>query len=104
MARAVWAKLRASDSRKCRNCHAFECMDFTIQEPRARSDHQTGIDEGLICIDCHQGVAHKLSSNWLEEYEKLKSPVSASISGRLWVDALANTGTYQGNNTSLLAK
>ncbi|MCY4226262.1 MAG: NapC/NirT family cytochrome c [Gammaproteobacteria bacterium] len=95
MAKTVWKKMRATDSRECRNCHAFEYMDFTIQETRASSEHQRGIDEGITCIGCHQGVAHKLPPNWLEEYEKLKNPVSATRPGRLWVDALANAGTHQ---------
>ena len=30
MASAVWKKMKASDSRECRNCHNFEYMDFTL--------------------------------------------------------------------------
>ncbi len=71
MAMAVWKKMKASDSRECRNCHAFEYMDFTMQEVRAGSEHQRAIDQGMTCIDCHQGIAHKLPPNYLEEYEKV---------------------------------
>ena len=68
MAAAVWRKMKASDSRECRNCHAFEYMDFTTQESRAADNHQRAIDEGMTCIDCHQGIAHDLAPGYLEEY------------------------------------
>ncbi|WP_111431349.1 NapC/NirT family cytochrome c [Rhodobacteraceae bacterium DSL-40] len=68
MAASVWRKMKATDSRECRNCHAFEYMDFTIQETRAAANHQRAIDEGMTCIDCHQGIAHDLAPGYLEEY------------------------------------
>ncbi|WP_370285121.1 NapC/NirT family cytochrome c [Pseudooceanicola nanhaiensis] len=68
MAAAVWAKMKASDSRECRNCHAFEYMDFTIQETRAADNHQRAIDENMTCIDCHQGIAHDLAPGYMERY------------------------------------
>lgn len=68
MAAAVWKKMKESDSRECRNCHAFDYMDFTIQENRAASEHQRAIDTGMTCIDCHQGIAHSLAPGYLEEY------------------------------------
>ena len=71
MASAVWKKMKASDSRECRNCHNFDYMDFTIQETRAASEHQRAIDSGMTCIDCHQGIAHSLPPNYLETYEKV---------------------------------
>ena len=71
MALAVWKKMKASDSRECRNCHAFEYMDFTLQETRAGEAHQRAIDQGMTCIDCHQGIAHDLPPNYQQEYEKL---------------------------------
>ena len=71
MAQAVWRKMKKSDSQECRNCHAFEYMDFTIQETRAASEHQRAIDTGMTCIDCHQGIAHNLPSGYLEAYEEI---------------------------------
>ncbi|MFB2532980.1 NapC/NirT family cytochrome c [Paracoccus sp. p4-l81] len=71
MASAVWAKMKASDSRECRNCHAFEFMDFTIQEKRAAQAHQRAIDTKMTCIDCHQGIAHRLAPGYLEEYQRV---------------------------------
>ncbi|AWI86498.1 4Fe-4S ferredoxin (plasmid) [Alloyangia pacifica] len=69
MAAAVWKKMKATDSRECRNCHAFEYMDFTIQETRAAQNHQRALDEDMTCIDCHQGIAHDLAPGYLEEYQ-----------------------------------
>lgn len=71
MASAVWKKMKASDSRECRNCHNFENMDFTMQETRAANEHQRAIDENMTCIDCHQGIAHSLPPGYLEEYQKV---------------------------------
>ncbi len=71
MASVVWRRLKENDSRECRNCHAFEYMDFTLQETRASSEHQRAIDTGMTCIDCHQGIAHSLPEGHLEEYERI---------------------------------
>ena len=71
MASSVWRKMKASDSRECRNCHNFEYMDFTIQEARAAADHQRAIDGGMTCIDCHQRIAHSLPAGHLEEYQRI---------------------------------
>lgn len=61
LAQHEWARLKANDSLECRNCHAFDSMDFTRQSPRAAAIHQRGIGaEGKTCIDCHKGIAHKL--------------------------------------------
>ena len=71
MASAVWTKMKKTDSRECRNCHSFEFMDFTIQETRAATEHQKAIDQGMTCIDCHQGIAHGLPAGYLDEYKRL---------------------------------
>ncbi|MDO5612171.1 MAG: NapC/NirT family cytochrome c [Paracoccus sp. (in: a-proteobacteria)] len=71
MASAVWRKMKASDSRECRNCHAFDYMDFTMQERRAGDSHQRAIDENMTCIDCHQGIAHRLAPGSQEEYRRV---------------------------------
>ncbi|WP_193143010.1 MULTISPECIES: NapC/NirT family cytochrome c [unclassified Meridianimarinicoccus] len=71
MSASVWRKMKASDSRECRNCHAFEYMDFTAQENRAASEHQRALDNNMTCIDCHQGIAHALAPGYLEEYKRV---------------------------------
>jgi cytochrome c-type protein NapC len=62
MAERVWAVMKETDSRECRNCHSFEAMDLESQPKRAsRKHHPTRIAErGETCIDCHKGIAHEL--------------------------------------------
>jgi cytochrome c-type protein NapC len=60
LARHVWASMKASDSRECRNCHDNESMDYTKQGRRAVPQHIKGTDNGQTCIDCHKGIAHSL--------------------------------------------
>ncbi len=81
MASAVWRKMKATDSRECRNCHAFEYMDFTIQETRAADSHQRAVDESMTCIDCHQGIAHDLAPGSLEEYKRVVETLALSEQG-----------------------
>ncbi|MCZ2099497.1 MAG: NapC/NirT family cytochrome c, partial [Anaerolineae bacterium] len=61
LAQHEWARLKANDSLECRNCHAFESMDFTRQSPRAAQAHSTYLsNRERTCIDCHKGIAHRL--------------------------------------------
>ena len=61
LAEHEWARLKANDSLECRNCHAFDYMDFTRQSPRAAQFHSTALAASeATCIDCHKGIAHKL--------------------------------------------
>ena len=61
LAQHEWARMKANDSRECRNCHAFEYMDFTRQSPRASQAHSTFLaNRERTCIDCHKGIAHHL--------------------------------------------
>jgi cytochrome c-type protein NapC len=61
LAQHEWARLKANDSLECRNCHAFEYMDFTRQSPRASQAHSTYLaNREKTCIDCHKGIAHRL--------------------------------------------
>jgi len=59
MAESVWASMKASNSRECRNCHQFEAMALDKQRPRAHRQHQSALKTGETCIDCHKGIAHK---------------------------------------------
>lgn len=59
MAKREWARMKAADSAECRHCHRFEKMDLGKQKKRARVKHEEAIDDGITCIDCHRGVAHK---------------------------------------------
>ncbi len=60
LAEHVWAAMKATDSRECRNCHSWEAMDPHKQTERGREKMEQGRKKGETCIDCHQGVAHTL--------------------------------------------
>ena len=60
LARNEWARMKATDSRECRNCHHYESMDYAEQGRRASAQHQKGFGEDKTCIDCHKGIAHAL--------------------------------------------
>jgi cytochrome c-type protein NapC len=61
LAQREWSRLRANDSLECRNCHDYDSMDFTRQSRRGAQAHSTALDTGdKTCIDCHQGIAHRL--------------------------------------------
>jgi cytochrome c-type protein NapC len=53
-----WERMKASDSRECRNCHHFDAMLPEKQKPRARQQHLNAMKVGQTCIDCHKGIAH----------------------------------------------
>lgn len=60
LAQHEWDRMKANDSRECRNCHSSESMDYTEQGRRAVALHTKGFAAGQTCIDCHKGVAHTL--------------------------------------------
>jgi cytochrome c-type protein NapC len=60
LAEYVWASMKATDSRECRNCHSAVSMEPAKQSPAAAAAMQAGFSAGMTCIDCHKGIAHKL--------------------------------------------
>lgn len=66
----VWADMKGTDSRECRNCHDTESMKLSEQFRPARKQHIKASERGQTCIDCHQGIAHKLPEGWEEAWEK----------------------------------
>ena len=58
LARHEWARMKASDSRECRNCHSFDGMNVDVQKQRARKMHENAQADKMTCIDCHKGIAH----------------------------------------------
>jgi cytochrome c-type protein NapC len=60
MALTVWRQMKGSDSRECRNCHEAVWMDMSEQWGGAARNHELALENGLTCIDCHQGIAHEL--------------------------------------------
>lgn len=69
LAERVWRRMRDSDSRECRSCHSFDYMDFHKQKRRAAEKMQKVVDKktGETCIDCHQGIAHKLPADYEDD-------------------------------------
>lgn len=59
MAERVWASMKASDSRECRNCHDYASMNFAKQHKNAQTVMKKALKEGRTCIECHRGIAHK---------------------------------------------
>ncbi len=68
MSQRVWRAMKTTDSRECRNCHKFDHMEYSAQEPRASELHQSALTQGKTCIDCHQGIAHELPPNAKQSY------------------------------------
>ncbi|MGZ5165761.1 MAG: NapC/NirT family cytochrome c [Burkholderiales bacterium] len=69
LAQHVWATMKGSDSRECRNCHSWDAMNHDKQSPRARNAMAKGEKEGKTCIDCHKGIAHLLPKEYNEDEE-----------------------------------
>ena len=59
LAQKVWTRMKSTDSHECRNCHVAEKMNTELQTEKARARHAKGKAEGMTCIDCHYGIAHK---------------------------------------------
>jgi cytochrome c-type protein NapC len=66
LAETVWATMKATDSRECRNCHALISMDLSKQDPSAQKKHtiESVRASGKTCIDCHKGIAHELPEGY----------------------------------------
>jgi cytochrome c-type protein NapC len=59
LAEHEWARMKAVDSRECRNCHSFEGRDTEKQKLRGAKMHKIAQEEKKTCIDCHKGIAHQ---------------------------------------------
>lgn len=59
LAQRVWKRMKETDSHECRNCHVAEKMNTDLQSDKAKARHAKAKTEGLTCIDCHFGIAHK---------------------------------------------
>jgi len=70
LARREWARMKASDSRECRNCHSFDSMNKESQKQRARKQHEMALEDKMTCIDCHKGIAHHKPEGMTEEDEE----------------------------------
>lgn len=83
MAQHEWARMEANDSLECRNCHAAESMDITLQSPRAAEAHERFLFTGeKTCISCHKGIAHRLPKETSASAPRPSSPRLASTATR----------------------
>ena len=69
LAEHEWARMKANDSRECRNCHSFDGMDTEKQKVRGAKMHKIAQDDKQTCIDCHKGIAHQKPKGMKEEDE-----------------------------------
>ncbi|QTQ32957.1 Cytochrome c-type protein [Aromatoleum bremense] len=67
LARNEWKRMKASDSRECRNCHSLDSMNTEFQKQRARKQHEMAREDSMTCIDCHKGIAHHKPEGMTEE-------------------------------------
>jgi cytochrome c-type protein NapC len=70
LATQEWARMKAADSRECRNCHNFEVMSGVIQKQTVYNKHMKAKAEGGTCIDCHKGIAHHLPKEYRDPDEE----------------------------------
>lgn len=87
LAENVWAEMTANGSRECRNCHAYESMDFKHQKKDAAKRMQEAMKKGESCISCHKGIAHKmpdLAGRAREQAQAFMSQNEALDSEKLW--------------------
>ena len=52
------ARMVASDSAECRNCHDSSQWLLADQGRQARRKHGSMVEDGKTCINCHDDVAH----------------------------------------------
>lgn len=69
MAQHQWTLMKASDSRECRNCHAFDAMSGDAQKKSNFTRHMAAKQSGKTCIDCHKGIAHQLPKGYKDPDE-----------------------------------
>lgn len=57
-------RLKANDSRECRNCHNADRMVLASQSERAQKYHKKMVSGESTCIDCHSGLAHPENTDY----------------------------------------
>lgn len=70
LAEREWARMKAADSRECRNCHSFDSMDPEKQKLRGAKMHKIAQAENQTCIDCHKGIAHHKPKGMKEDEDE----------------------------------
>ncbi len=70
LASDAWARMEASGSRECRNCHSFDAMSGDIQKQTIYQKRMKAQAAGQTCIDCHKGIAHHLPKEYKDTDEE----------------------------------
>ena len=82
MEKATWIEFRENDSEYCKHCHKAEHMVLENQGPMARRRHEMSMEKGgYTCIDCHQGLVHKLPEDWEKVWDEVVEETSGSRKG-----------------------
>jgi len=63
-AKKVWTEYRENGSEFCMHCHEFDHMVVDDQPRMAQNRHSKAQERGQTCIDCHQGIVHRLPEDW----------------------------------------
>lgn len=66
-----WNRMKKTNSRECRTCHDDLAMDQDAQTRLAWRRHSQLRETGETCIDCHQGLAHRLPDGWEDTYDEI---------------------------------
>ena len=69
MAQHQWAKMKATNSRECRDCHSYAAMSADLQKKSSYDRHIAADKAGKTCIDCHKGIAHPLPADYKDPDE-----------------------------------
>jgi len=69
LAEHEWARMKASNSQECRNCHNWDAMSAELQKQTPYKKHMKAKEEGKTCIDCHKGIAHQLPKEYVDPDE-----------------------------------
>lgn len=59
LAKREWTRMVKADSIECRHCHHANSMSPEMQTEKAQRRHAKAEKEGMTCIECHFGIAHK---------------------------------------------
>lgn len=70
LATSEWERMKATDSRECRNCHSFEAMRKPLDGTLGFDIHMKAKARGKTCIDCHKGIAHLLPREYEDPVEE----------------------------------
>ncbi len=60
LAQHEWKRFSANNSLECKNCHAYESMNFELMSEKGKVQMKKAAERDQSCIDCHKGIAHLL--------------------------------------------